>query len=452
MIVTGKHLERRTFLKGVGVAIGLPMLDAMIPALAATSKLRKSPVRASFVYVPNGIVMDKWTPATLGANFEMAGILKPLAPFRNQTLVVSGLMDNNGNALGDGGGDHARAASSFLTAAHPKKTGGADIHVGVSADQVIAESTGAGYGDGATRLRSLELGLDDNRTVGHCDSGYSCAYTNSISWRTPSTPLPPEANPRAVFERLFGDVDTSLDAATRARRARYRKSLLDMTREETRSLAATLGASDKRKVDEYLDAIREVEKRIEIAEQDGRDIVPGIDKPAGIPASFAEHAGLLFDLQAIAFQSDLTRVTTMVIGREGSVRTYDEIGVSEPHHPLSHHRNMPEALEKLAKINTFHMELFAKFIAKLKSIPEGDGTLLDHSMILYGCGIADSNRHTHEKLPIVVVGGANGGIRSGRHIATKEDTPVANLYLSMMDRMGVTKETFGDSTAKLEIA
>jgi len=244
MIITGKHLERRTFLKGVGVAIGLPMLDAMIPAMKAAAKLGKSPTRMAVVYVPNGVVMQNWTPATAGANFEMDGILKPLTPFRNRMLVISGLMDNNGNALGDGGGDHARAASSFLTATHPKKTEGADIHVGTSVDQIVAEHVGAD-----TRLSSLQLGLDDSRTVGHCDSGYSCAYTNSVSWKTPTTPLPPEANPRAVFERLFGSVDSTVDAATRARRESYRRSLLDMTRDETRSLAVTLGASDRRKID-----------------------------------------------------------------------------------------------------------------------------------------------------------------------------------------------------------
>jgi hypothetical protein len=447
MIVTGKHIQRRLFLKGVGVAIGLPMLDAMIPALSAAGKLPKSPTRMSFVYVPNGVVMDHWTPATVGANFEMDGILRPLQPYRNQTLVISGLMDNNGNALGDGGGDHARAASSFLTASHPRKTEGADIHVGVSADQVVAEFVGSG-----TRLSSLQLGLDDSRTVGHCDSGYSCAYTNSVSWKSPTTPLPPEANPRAVFERLFGAVDTTIDAATRARRARYRNSLLDMTRDETQSLVSTLGASDKRKVDEYLDSIREVEKQIQMAEKDDRNVAPSMDEPAGIPAVYADHAKLLYDLQALAFQSDLTRVTTMVMGREGSVRTYDEIGVPEPHHPLSHHRNAPEALAKLTKINTFHVELFAQFIARLKATPDGDGNLLDRSMILYGCGIADSNRHTHEKLPILIMGGASGGVETGRHIATKEDTPVANVFLSMMDRMGVEKNSFGDSTGKLEIA
>jgi len=447
MIITGKHIERRSFLKGVGVAVALPMLDAMIPALKAASKLEKSPTRMSFVYVPNGVVMDNWTPATLGANFEMDVTLKPLAAFRNQTLLISGLMDNNGNALGDGGGDHARAASSFLTASHPKKTEGADIHVGVSADQIVADFVGS-----KTRLGSLQLGLDDSRTVGHCDSGYSCAYTNSISWKSPTTPLPPEANPRAVFERLFGEVDTTIDAATRARRARYRKSLLDMTRDETASLVNTLGASDKRKVDEYLDSIREVEKQIEMAEKDGRNVTPDMEEPAGIPAVYADHARLLYDLQVLAFQSDLTRVTSMVMGREGSVRTYDEIGVPEPHHPLSHHRNLPESLAKLTKINTFHVELFSQFIAKLKATPDGDGNLLDRSMILYGCGIADSNRHTHEKLPVLVMGGANGGIGTGRHIATKEDTPVANLFLSLMDRMGVQKDTFGDSTGRLEIA
>ncbi|MDP9169028.1 MAG: DUF1552 domain-containing protein, partial [Acidobacteriota bacterium] len=308
------------------------------------------------------------------------------------------------------------------------------------------------HGNGsATRLASLELGLDDSRVVGHCDSGYSCAYTNSISWRTPTTPLPPEANPRVVFERMFGDVDTSIDAATRARRARYRKSLLDMTSDETRKLSGTLGASDRRKLDEYLDSIREIERRIEMAETDGRTIAPTIDKPAGIPSAFVDHAKLLFDLQVVAFQTDLTRVTSMVIGREGSVRTYDEIGVSDPHHPLSHHRNMPDALEKLTKINTLHIELFSQFIAKLRATPDGDGTLLDHSMILYGCGIADSNRHTHEKLPVVVMGGGNGLIASGRHVELKEDTPIANLYLTMMDHHGVQRDGFGDSTGRLEI-
>lgn len=446
MYLTRKHLHRRTFLKGLGAAIALPMLDAMSPAMAAAGQVAKAPVRASFVYVPNGIVMDNWTPKAVGKTFEITRTLQPLAPFQDRMLLISGLMDNNANALGDGGGDHARAASSFLTAAHPKKTGGADIHVGTSVDQMIA----AQYGK-ETRLASLELGLDDSRVIGHCDSGYSCAYTNSISWRTPTTPLPPEANPRVIFERLFGDVDTSLDAATRARRERYKKSLLDMTREETRKLAGTLGTDDRRKVDEYLDSIREIERRIEKAESDGRTITPAVDKPAGIPASFAEHAKLLWDLQFAAFQSDITRVTSMVIGREGSVRTYEEIGVSDPHHPLSHHRNAADALEKLTKINEYHMNLFAHFIARLQATPEGDGTLLDHSMIVYGCGIADSNRHTHEKLPVVLMGGGCGSIATGQHLSLKDDTPLANLYLALMERTGVKAEGFGDSTGRLEI-
>jgi hypothetical protein len=446
MFVTRRRLERRTFLKGFGVALGLPLLDAMIPAFAVANKLPAPPIRTAFVYVPNGIVMNHWTPSEAGKAFTLPRTLKPMEAFRDQTLVISGLMDNSANSLGDGGGDHARAASSFLTASHPKKTGGSDIKAGISIDQAIAQKIGS-----ATRLPSLELGLDDSRVVGHCDSGYSCAYTNSISWQTPSTPLPPEANPRLVFERLFGDIDTSLDAATRARRERYRKSLLDMARDETQKLAGTLGPSDRHKMDEYLDSIREIERRIEKAETDGRNIAPSIDKPAGIPAMYSEHAKLLFDLQFVAFQSDLTRVTTMVMGREGSVRTYDEIGVADPHHPLSHHRNVPEALEKLTKINTFHMELFGQFIAKLKATKDGDGTLLDRSMILYGCGIADSNRHTHEKLPVVIVGGANGSINTGRHIDLKQDTPVANLFLAMLGRHGVQQGNFGDSTGSLEI-
>ena len=446
MFLTRKRLERRTFLKGLGTAIALPMLDAMIPAFAATGVSTKSPLRTSFVYVPNGIVMDNWTPKTVGKNFDIPRILKPLEPFRDRMLVISGLMDNNANALGDGGGDHARAGASFLTATHPKKTGGSDIRAGVSVDQVIAQTSGS-----ATRLASLELGLDDSRVVGHCDSGYSCAYTNSISWRTPTTPLPPEANPRAVFERLFGDVDTSLDAATRARRERYKKSLLDMARDETQKLAGTLGPADRHKIDEYLDSIREIERRIEKAETDGRNITPTIDTPAGIPALFSEHARLLFDLQFVALQSDLTRVVTTVIGREGSVRTYEEIGIPDPHHPLSHHRNLPESLEKLTQINTFHMKLFAEFVAKLNSTKEGDGTLLDHCMILYGCGIADSNRHTHEKLPIVLLGGANGNVTTARHVALAKDTPVANLFLAMMSRAGAERDGFGDSTGRLEI-
>lgn len=450
MIITGKHLSRRHFIRGVGAAIALPMLDSMIPAaVGQTAKAigRKAPpMRLSFFYVPNGIVMKDWTPSTVGSDFELPTILQPLAPYRAQTTIFSGLNNDMGNAHGDGGGDHARAGASFLTGAHPKKTGGSDIRAGISADQLAAEKIGH-----ETRLPSLELGLDDNRVVGHCDSGYSCAYTNSISWRGPSTPLPPETNPRLLFERLFGDFDPTVTAETRARRANYRKSILDDAREETSKLLRSVGAGDRHKIDEYLTTIRDLEKRIEAASKSEPTTTPNFDKPAGIPPSFAEHARLMYDLQALAFQADLTRVATMVVGREGSVRTYEEIGIPDPHHPLSHHRNQADSLVKLTKINTHHMELFAHFLQRLKNTKEGDGNLLDHSITLYGCGIADSNRHTHEDIPVVVVGGGSGTLKGNRHVRIEEKTPVTNLYLSLVDRIGVRAETLGDSTGKLEI-
>jgi Protein of unknown function (DUF1552) len=450
MILTGKHLPRRHFIRGLGAAIALPMLDSMVPTAfgqAAKAAARKAPpLRLSFVYVPNGIVMKNWTPAADGAAFELPGILQPLAPFRNQSMVISGLINHQANALGDGGGDHARAGASFLTGTHPKKTGGTDLFAGISADQVAAQQIGQG-----TRLPSLEIGLDDNRVVGHCDSGYSCAYTNSIAWRGPSTPLPPETNPRLLFERLFGDFDPSVSAETRARRANYRKSILDSAREETRKLLGQVGPADRHKLDEYLTTIRDLEKRIEQAETIAPAVRPDIDKPSGIPSDFSEHARLMYDLQALAFQADLTRVATMVVGREGSVRTYEQIGVSDPHHPLSHHRSRPEALAKLTKINTYHVELFAHFLHRLQSTKDGDGTLLDHSMIVYGCGISDSNRHTHENLPVLVAGGGNGTLKGDRHVKVVENTPITNLYLSLLDRMEVRADKLGDSTGKLEI-
>ncbi len=387
--------------------------------------------------------MENWTPASYEAGFEYPAILQPLAPLRNQVTVITGLVNHQADALGDGGGDHARAGASFLTGAHPKKTGGSDIYAGISADQVAAKQIGD-----KTRLASIEIGLDDNRTVGHCDSGYSCAYTNSISWRGPSTPNPPEANPRLLFERLFGDFDPNLSAETRARRAQYRKSVLDGALDETNKLIGTLGQADQHKLDEYLTTIREVELRIAKAESMPHPADPTLEKPSGIPADFSEHAKLLYDLQALAFQADITRVATMVIGREGSVRTYEEIGVPEPHHPLSHHRNIPESLAKLTKINTFHVDLFSNFLKKLSTTQDGDGTLLDHSMVLYGCGISDSNRHLHDNLPVLVAG---GGIPGNRHLYYPENTPVTNLYLSLLDKMDVHADQLGDSNNKLEI-
>lgn len=446
MILTRKHLSRRTFLRGTGALIGLPFLDAMTPALGWAGDAKpKPPTRLCFVYVPNGMVMSSWTPTRQGRDFEFTPILKPLEPFREQTLVLTRLMDYNANALGAGGGDHARAASSFLTGAHPRESG-SDIHAGVSADQLAAETIGR-----QTRLASLELGLEDHRIVGLCDGNYSCAYTSCISWRTPTTPLPPIPNPKHVFERLFGNMDPKLDSATVARRARYRQSILDGAVEETRSLISDLGPADRRKLDEYLTSIREVERGIQLAERNGSTQRPAGAPPSGIPADPTEHARLMFDLLALAFQADITRVATMMIGRESSIRSYDHLGLTESHHQLSHHRNDPTTLAKLVKIQTYHMELFARFVGRLQATPDGEGTLLDRCMMVYGAGIADSNRHTHEDLPVLVVGKGNGTLKPGRHIDYGKDTPVTNLLLALLDRVGVRPDRLGDSTGLLEI-
>ena len=442
MIITKKHLSRRTLLKGLGTAIALPMLDAMAPALTPVAK---PPCRLAFVYVANGIIMEDWTPAKTGADYEMTRILKPLAGLRDDLLICSGLDDYNGKELGDGPGDHARAGASFLTGVHCRKTAGADIRGGVSVDQIAAQHLA-----GQTRFASLELGCEDSRTVGNCDSGYSCAYTNSLSWRTPTTPMPPEVNPRLVFERLFGTDDPNLSAEARSRRVASRRSILDFVREETRSLVQNLGPADKRKVDEYLFAVREVETRIERAENDIRDLHPSIEKPAGIPLYFDEYAKLTYDLLTIAFQSNMTRVSTVVLTREGSNRVYPEIGIPDPHHPLTHHMRNKDWIEKVTKINTFHVELHSYFLRRLRETPDGDGTLLDNSMILYGSGLSDGNRHLHEQLPIILAGRGGGTVRTGRHVRFPKGTPLTNLYMSLLDRMGVHPEKIGDSTGKTE--
>ena len=441
-MITGRHLARRTFLRGMGAAIALPALDAMTPAFAA-SVSANAPRRMAFVYVPNGIIMKDWTPAGAGADFEFSRILKPLEPYREKLMVLSGLTHNTGRALGDGAGDHARAAASFLTGVHPKKTAGADIHSGISVDQIAAQKIGS-----ATRLASLELGCEDGRLVGNCDSGYSCAYSNSISWRTTATPMPPEANPRAAFERLFGDASETPEA--RAKRLRYNKSILDFVTEDTRRLKGDLGSTDRRKLDEYLDAVREIERRIEMAEHDSKQFTPSMEKPSGVPVEFADYVKLMFDLLTLAFQADVTRIATFMICREGSTRTYREIGVSDAHHPLTHHRNNPEWIEKVAKINCFHLEQFAYFVDKLKSTEDGDGTLLDRAMVVYGSGLADGNQHTHNDLPVVLAGTGNGALRPGRHVQYPNETPMTNLYVAMLDHMGITPEHIGDSTGELE--
>jgi hypothetical protein len=438
--ITRKHLSRRTVLRGLGATVALPWLDAMTPAFASPGR----PVRLAFTYIPNGVTLADWTPKGMGREFELSRILKPLEPFRDDLLVLSGLAAENAKALGDGPGDHARAGACFLTGVHPRKTAGADIQNGISADQIAAQAVGA-----ETRLPSLELGCEESRTVGNCDSGYSCAYTNSISWRSPTTPMPPETNPRSAFERLFGIEDVPLSPEDRARRAQRRKGILDLVGDRTRQLVTGLGPSDRRKMDEYLYAIREIERQLERAERDGVEVPPGVEKPSGIPASFADYVKLMFDLQVVAFQADLTRVATMMIGREGSLQAYPEIDVPDSHHPLTHHRGNPEFVEKVTRINAYHAELFAHFVAKLKATPDGDGTLLDHSMVVYGSAISDGDRHTHEDLPVLLVGRGAGRLKPGRHLVHPRDTPLTNLYLTLLDGMGVRPESIGDSTGKL---
>lgn len=439
-VVTGKHLSRRSLLRGAGVALALPVLDAMRPAFAAAGKVAAK--RVGVVYVPNGIIMKDWLPAKTGADFEYTRILKPLEPLRQHITLVSGL--SNDAAKKAQGGGHAKASGSFLSATPPKYTAGADVRAGVTFDQVIAQKTAADV-----RVPSLQLGCEDSRMIGNCDTGSSCAYTNTLSWRNPDTPMAVDVNPRSVFERLFGTVDPSLDPATRQRRALYRKSILDLTRQDTQSLTGKLGATDRRKLDEYLTSIREVEVRIAKAEKDPE--IPMGEKPSGIPFEYRDYVKLMFDLQVIAFQSDLTRVFTMMLGREGSVRTYPEIGVPDPHHPLTHHRNHPDFIEKVTKINTFHVELFSYFIDRLRTTKDGEsGSLLDNSVILYGGALSDGNGHSNDNLPLLVAGHA-GGIPGGRHVAAEPKTPVANLFLRMMDSAGLEADHFGDSTAKLKL-
>lgn len=447
-VITGKHLNRRSLLKGIGAALALPMLDAMVPAGVSaelTGAAGAPPLRMAFTYVPNGVTIADWTPKATGTGFEFTRILKPLEPFRARVNVLTGLAHHNAEALGDGGGDHARAGASFLTGVHPKKTAGADINAGISVDQIAAKSMAAHM-----RLPSLELGCEDSRTVGNCDSGYSCAYTNSISWASATTPMPPETNPRLAFERLFGTEDFSADPALRARRALLRRSILDVVSERTQKLMSNLGANDKRKMDEYLTGVRQVEHRIQMAENDNKRFVPTMDKPAGIPETYSEYVKLMFDLQVLAYQADVTRVSSLQLGREASVRTYGEIGVSDPHHPISHHRNIPELMEKISKINTFHVSLFAYFLDRLQNTKDSDGSpLLDHVMIVYGSAICDGNRHTHQDLPVLLAGGANGQIPGGRHLQYETGTPMTNLYLSMLDCLNVKADRLGDSTGRL---
>jgi hypothetical protein len=440
MIVTRKHLPRRTFLRGVGATIALPWLDAMVPAFSASAQV-KAPVRLVFAYTPNGTMMQHWTPKGVGKNFEFSRILKPLEPFRDDMLVLTGLAHKNGTIAP---GDHAAASATYLTGVAPKRTTGADILLGVSADQIAARAIGS-----QTPLPSLELSCEASRPVGNCDGGFACAYINNMSWRDTTTPVPPEANPRAAFERLFGGFDTDPDPKIRARMNADRKSMLDAVTRQTQQLVRSLGASDRRKIDEYMTALRDVEQRIARIEDENKELATDMVKPAGIPAGFVEHARLMNDLVTLALEADITRIVTLIYAKEGSARAYPELGFSDSHHPLTHHRGQEELIEKVTKIECHHMEQFGDLAQKLKSTRENDGTVLDHSMVVYGSSMSDPNRHVHEDVPCVLLGRGDGSIKPGRHIVYPE-TPQTNLWLTLLDRMGVQAETLGDSSGRVE--
>jgi len=442
--ISKKHLHRRTFLRGAGAAVSLPLLDAMIPAMTALAATSAQPkTRLGFIYVPHGAVMDKWTPEKEGSEFEFSPILSPLQPYRDRVTIVSGLADIAAESQGDGGGDHSRAAPTYLSGVHPKRTLGDDIRAGITIDQIAAEKIGQD-----TPLPSLELGIEDTGLVGICDVGYSCAYMNTIAWKNATTPLPMEINPRVVFERLFGD--GSNDQERRARRAEDR-SILDSVTKETARLEGGLGTRDKQRVDEYLDNVREIERRIQKAEAQAKSSLTVPDTPIGVPESVEEHGKLMFDLQALCYQGDITRITTFMLARDLSMRTFPQIGVPEPHHAVSHHGNNPANIAKLAKINNYHATQLAYFIEKLKNTPDGDGSVLDHSMILYGSSMSNSNIHNHDPLPLVLIGGASGKLDGGRHLKFPARTPSSNLLLAILEKAGIHMDKIGDSTGALAI-
>ncbi len=443
MIITKHSLPRRTFLRGVGASLALPLLDGMVPAFAAVRRSAAKPVPRLFTgYVPNGVIMDQWTPAAAGTLTDLPATLEPLTPFKDKLLVVSGLADAPAFPLpGEGTGDHVRAAATFLTGVHPKKTDGPDIRGGTSMDQIAARVLGK-----ETVLASLELAIDPNELIGACEAGWSCAYANTLSWRNPTNPLPMENQPRAVFERLFGDTD---DTTPEARLARIQedRSILDSLVHEVADFQRVLGPGDRTKVTQYLDAIRDIERRIQLAEAQSHRELPELARPSGgIPDTFEEHARVMLDLQVLAFQADLTRVITFMMSREVSPRTYPELGIPDPHHGLSHHQNRPEQMAKLARLNRHHIQQIAYFMNKLAATPDGDGTLLDQVLIQYGCGISDGNQHLHVNLPVLVAGGAAGAVEGGRHLRVAEETPLTNLQLAVLEKLGVPTEKLGDST------
>ncbi len=440
-------ISRRRALRGLGTAVALPWLEAMGPVrqiLAAAESAPAVPLRMAFLYVPNGAHMPDWTPTTDGPGYALPHILEPLAGFKDDFSVMTGLSQVNARALGDGGGDHARAMSTFLTGTHPLKTGGAHIKAGISVDQVAAQKVGR-----ATRFASVELGCDRGAQSGSCDTGYSCAYSSNISWRSEATPSGKEINPRLVFERLFANDTPGETDSSRHKRLRYRQSILDFVTEDAQALKTRLGVGDRRKVDEYLTSVRELEIRISRSDQDTEADTGDFPKPYGIPKEYAEHVRMMCDLLVLAFQGDVTRIATFAFANEGSTKSYGFLGVPEGHHDLSHHGGDPRKHEKLKIINRFHIGELAHMLGRLKATPEGDANLLDHSMIVYGSAIADGNRHAHHDLPILLAGRGGGTIRPGRHIRYASETPLNNLYLSMLDRLGSPVDSLGDSTGRL---
>ena len=443
---TIQGMSRRTVLRGMGTAMALPLLDAMMPRSARAAAASKPPVRMAFLFTANGKHMPDWTPKDEGKLTDLPSILKPLEAHKSNLLVLSGLTLNGGRALGDGPGDHARCVASFLTGAHPKKTDGKGISNGVSVDQIAAQAIGQ-----KTRFPSLELGTEPSSQGGRCDSGYSCIYTSNMSWRTPTSPMTKEINPRAVFDRLFGNSDKAGEQKSRAKRDRYRKSILDLVAEDASDLKRKLGAGDVRKLDEFTFAVRQIEKQIEESEKlaTQETDVPDFPRPAGVPRDFGEHVRLMMDMMVLAMQTDSTRTLTFMYTNAGSNRSYNVVDVRRGHHTLSHHGRDREKQADISKINRYHSTLLAHFLDRLAGVKEAGGTLLDHSMVLFGSGLGDGNRHNHDNLPILLAG-RGGSLKSGRHVRYPFNTPLTNLYRSMLSRAGATTDKYSDSTGPLD--
>jgi len=441
------QISRRTMLRGLGTAVALPLLDSMAPALARAGEAKtQRAVRMAFIYVPNGVNMADWTPLAEGPDYEAPYILAPLRPLREEFMVLTNLAQDKGRAHGDGAGDHARSAAVFLTGVQPHKTEGADIKAGISVDQLAASRIGR-----QTKLPSLELGCDSGPHAGGCDSGYSCVYSSNISWRSETTPAAKEVNPRLVFERLFSD-DSADVRQNRAKRLQNRRSILDFVLEDAQGLKARLGVKDQRKMDEYLTGIREIEVQLARVEREPKEDAPNLAKPAGIPREFPAHMRLMLDLMALAFQGDVTRISSFVVAHEASGQSYPYIGVPDSHHSISHHGGDPAKKAKIAKINNFHVTQLAYFLERLRSIKEGEHTLLDNSMIVYGSGISDGDLHNHNNLPVLLAGRGGGTIQTGRHVRFGQETPLNNLYMSMLDRLDVDADKIGDSNGRLNLA